>query len=78
MREAHGGAGAVATGLRRWRGGPRLETWVMAAAVAALVVLVVLPLLFLLAGSFRGEGGLSLEYFAEALSGRLYVQALRN
>ena len=26
----------------------------------------------------RGEGGLSLEHFREALSGRLYVQALRN
>jgi iron(III) transport system permease protein len=50
----------------------------MAAAVAALVILVVLPLFFLLAGSFRGEGGLSLEHFTEALSGRLYVQALKN
>jgi iron(III) transport system permease protein len=77
MREAAGGAGALLTGLRR-RGGPRLETWVMAAAVAALVILVVLPLLFLLAGSFRGEEGVSLEHFVEALSGRLYVQALTN
>jgi iron(III) transport system permease protein len=50
----------------------------MAGAVAALVVLVVLPLLFLLAGSLRGEGGLSLEHFAEALTGRLYLQALQN
>ena len=50
----------------------------MAAAVAGLIVLVVLPLLFLLAGSFRGEQGLSLEHFAEALSGRLYLQALGN
>jgi iron(III) transport system permease protein len=57
---------------------PRLEITVMAAAVLALIVLVVLPLLFLLVGSLRGEQGLSLEHFAEALSGRLYLQALRN
>jgi iron(III) transport system permease protein len=57
---------------------PRLETCVMAAAVAALIVLVVLPLLFLLLGSVRGEDGLSLEHFTEALSGRLYIQALAN
>ena len=57
---------------------PRLETSVMGAAVIALLVLVVLPLVFLLAGSFRGEEGLSLEHFTEAVSGRLYVQALRN
>jgi iron(III) transport system permease protein len=50
----------------------------MVAAVAGLIVLVVLPLLFLLAGSFRGEEGLSVEHFAEALSGRLYLQALVN
>jgi iron(III) transport system permease protein len=50
----------------------------MGAAVVALVVLVVLPLLFLLVGSVRGEEGLSLEHFTEALSGRLYVQALIN
>jgi iron(III) transport system permease protein len=63
---------------RRWRGALRLDIWVMAGAVVALVVLVVLPLLFLLAGSFRGEEGFSLEPFAEALSGRLYTQALVN
>jgi len=62
----------------RWLRLPRLETCVMSAAVLALVVLVVLPLLFLLVGSFRGEEGLSLEHFAEALTGRLYLQALRN
>jgi iron(III) transport system permease protein len=50
----------------------------MGAAVAALIVLVVLPLLFLLVGSVRGEEGLSLENFTEALSGRLYLQALFN
>ena len=57
---------------------PRLETVVMGAAVVALIVLVVLPLLFLLVGSFRGEAGLSLEHFTEAMTGRLYLQALRN
>lgn len=57
---------------------PRLETSVIGAAIIALLVLVVLPLVFLLAGSFRGEEGLSLEHFSEAVSGRLYVQALRN
>src|SRR5262245_11153667 len=78
MRETVSDAGAKRTGPRRRRGGPRLETWVMAAAVAALVVLVVLPLLFLLVGSVRGEGGLSFEHFTEALTGRLYLQALKN
>jgi iron(III) transport system permease protein len=72
------GSSARADPGSRWRGAPRLETWVMAAAVAALVVLVVLPLLFLLAGSFRGEAGASLEHFVEALTGRLYLQALTN
>ncbi|NJO32485.1 MAG: iron ABC transporter permease [Rhodospirillales bacterium] len=42
------------------------------------MVLVVLPIMFLFVGSLRGEEGLSLEHFREAISGRLYVQALRN
>ena len=50
----------------------------MGAAIVALVVLVVLPLLFLLVGSIRGERGLSLEHFSEVLSGRLYISALQN
>ena len=50
----------------------------MGAAVVALIVLVVLPLLFLLIGSVRGPEGLSLDHFSEVLSGRLYVNALRN
>ena len=45
----------------------------MGGAIVALIVLVVLPLLFLLVGSIRGEQGLSLEHFAEVLSGRLYI-----
>src|SRR4051812_29211493 len=56
----------------------RLEHFVMAAAVVALIVLVVLPLGFLLVGSVRGPEGLSLDHFSEVLSGRLYVNALWN
>ncbi len=56
----------------------RLEHFVMAAAVVALIVLVVLPLVFLLVGSVRGPEGLSLDHFSEVLSGRLYVNALWN
>src|SRR6202163_458930 len=50
----------------------------MGGAVVALVVLVVLPLLSLLLGSVRGDEGLSLDHFAEVLTGRLYVTALKN
>ena len=71
-----GDAGLTAPGWKSLL--PRFETCVMGAAVVALIVLVVLPLLFLLVGSLRGEEGLSLEHFTEALSGRLYLQALRN
>jgi len=51
---------------------------VMGGAVVALVILVVLPLMSLLFGSVRGEEGLSLDHFAEVLTGRLYVTALKN
>src|ERR1700710_1197446 len=61
----------------RWRRLP-LEHLVMGGAVAALVILVVLPLMSLLFGSLRGEDGLSLEHFAEVLTGRLYVTAPEN
>jgi len=56
----------------------RIEHVVMGAAVVALIVLVVLPLLWLLYGSLKGEQGLSLGHFGEVLSGRLYVNALLN
>src|SRR3984893_4581715 len=56
----------------------RLEHFVMGGAVLALVILVVLPLMSLLFGSVRGEEGLSLDAFAEVLTGRLYVTALKN
>jgi iron(III) transport system permease protein len=57
---------------------PRLEHFVMGGAVLALVILVVLPLMSLLLGSVRSEQGLNLEHFAEVLTGRLYVTALKN
>ena len=50
----------------------------MAGAVLALVVLVILPLAFLVGGSLTGDGGLTLAHFRDAVSSRLYVQALRN
>jgi iron(III) transport system permease protein len=61
----------------RWRK-LRFEHVIMGGAVVALVILVVLPLLSLLFGSLRGEDGLSLGNFAEVLTGRLYVTALKN
>jgi iron(III) transport system permease protein len=56
----------------------RLEHVVMGGAIVALIVLVVLPLLSLLFGSVKGEHGLSLDHFEEVLSGRLYLNALKN
>ena len=50
----------------------------MAGSALALLVLVVLPLTFLVWGSMTTDGRLTLEHFREALSSRLYVQALRN
>ena len=55
-----------------------LDHVVMAAAIFCLVVLVVLPVGSLMLGSVKGENGLSFENFREALTGRLYVQALQN
>src|SRR5262247_2903533 len=56
----------------------RVEHVVMAGAIVSLIILVVLPLMWLLYGSLRGEHGLSLGHFSEVLSGRLYVNALLN
>ena len=50
----------------------------MAGSVVALVVLVVLPLAFLMWGSATADGQPTLAHFREALSSRLYVDALRN
>jgi len=65
---------AARAGARR----VRFEHVVMAGAILSLIILVVLPLLWLFYGSLRGEQGLSLDHFAEVLSGRLYVNALLN
>jgi len=67
-------SGPARSGARRFR----LEHVVMAGAILSLIILVVLPLLWLFYGSLRGEQGLSLDHFAEVLSGRLYVNALLN
>jgi iron(III) transport system permease protein len=56
----------------------RLEQFVMGGAIVSLVILVVLPLLWLLYGSLRGEHGLSFHHFGEIFSGRLYINALLN
>jgi iron(III) transport system permease protein len=66
---------ASATGFRTRL---RLEHFVMGGAILSLIILVVLPLMSLLLGSLRGEHGISLENFSEVVSGRLYVQALKN
>lgn len=50
----------------------------MAAAVAALIVLIVLPVGALIVGSLVGGEGISLEYFVAAVERRLYYQALIN
>ena len=50
----------------------------MVGSALALLVLVVLPLTFLVWGSVTADGRLTLAHFREALSSRLYVQALRN
>jgi iron(III) transport system permease protein len=56
----------------------RAEHVVMAGAALALVVLVALPLAFLVGGSLTGDDGFTLAHFRDAVSSRLYVQALRN
>ncbi len=55
-----------------------LESLVMGGAIFALFVLVILPLFFLFIGSIWSDGAFTLEFFREALSGRLYLQALIN
>lgn len=68
----------------QWRFPARLRTFfgleriVIGGAIGALAILMVLPLSSLLISSVRGEDGWTLEHFTEALSGRLYLQALYN
>ncbi len=56
----------------------RAEHVAMALAGTALTVLVVLPLVSLVVASLTDEGRLTLGHFRDALSRRLYVQALKN
>jgi iron(III) transport system permease protein len=63
---------------RAWGSWLSLENLVMGAAVLAVLILIVAPLLFLLAGSVLSEEGLSLTHFQEAFSSRLYIQPLIN
>src|SRR3954447_25803275 len=69
---------AIGSPVRVPRTRLRLEHFVMGFAILCLIVLVVLPLLSLLLGSVRGEDGMSLDNFTEVMSGRLYVNALKN
>lgn len=72
------------TPTRRARPGPSLRPWldlerlIMGVAILALCVLVLLPLCSLLLGSIRGEGGVTIGHFVEALSSRLYLKPLYN
>ena len=50
----------------------------MGAAALAIVILVVLPVCSLLIASIRSDDGLTSEHFRDALSGRLYLQAIAN
>lgn len=56
----------------------RTQNLVLALAVSCLAVLVVLPVGSLLISSFWGESGLTLEFFKEAFSSRLYLMPLLN
>ena len=55
-----------------------LDRIVMGGAILSLIVLVVLPIGSLLLGSVKGEHGFTIEFFREALAGRLYLQAVVN
>jgi iron(III) transport system permease protein len=55
-----------------------LEQTVVFGAIAALIVLIVLPLGSLLLGSVFGDQGFTLANFTRALTSRLYYQALLN
>ena len=55
-----------------------LENLTMGAAVLAVIILIVLPLCSLLAGSVLSAEGVSLTHFREVFSSRLYTAALIN
>jgi iron(III) transport system permease protein len=69
-------ASAPAVPAVAWQ--PRAEHAVLFVAAAALTVLVALPLVSLVAASVTDGGRLTLDHLREALSRRLYVQALKN
>jgi iron(III) transport system permease protein len=71
-------ASAEAATLRAAAPRITLEHVVTGAAIAALVVLIVLPLASLVAGSVTDEGRLSADNFARVAERRLYYQALVN
>lgn len=74
-RAAPAKAGGLGSPLRAFL---RADRVAMALAVLAILILVVFPIFSLLIGSFRADGALGVENFREALSGRLYVQAILN
>lgn len=71
-------ANFAAAASRPERSRLRLEHVVMAAAIAALIVLVVLPVASLVVGSLIGDDGVSIENFVRAIQRRLYYEALLN
>lgn len=56
----------------------RFDQVVMGGAILALLILILLPLVSLLVGSVTSEEGVTVGHFQEALTGRLYVNALWN
>lgn len=60
------------------RRGELIKTAIFVTAIAALLILIVLPVGSLLIGSLRGDGAFTLDNFTQALTGRLYRQALVN
>jgi len=64
-----------AAGRQSWL---RLETLVIGAAIVALTILVILPVLSLVIASVWQDGRFTTEFFTEALTGRSYLRALGN
>jgi iron(III) transport system permease protein len=61
-----------------WRRTLGVEHVAVVAATLALLILVVLPLLSLVWGSISQDGRLTLQFFQQVVSNRLYTQALIN
>lgn len=58
--------------------GEIVKNLIFVTAIVALLILIVLPVGSLLIGSMRQDGAFTLDNFVQALSGRLYRQALIN